>query len=88
MLAGYRKDLKSETDERVRYDLVILIGALEDSIESLVVNERYMLPYTDLAQIVFLGINNLMDAQVDESQRPAAVVRLQRYAGTSNGYKR
>ncbi len=87
LLTRYRKDLKAETDERVRYDLKILIGALEDNIESLKINQRYMLPYTDLAQVVFFGINNLMDAQIDDSRKPAAVMRLKRYAGMDKGYK-
>ncbi len=87
LAAGYRKKLASETDERVRYDLEILIAALQDNADSLKINRAHMLPYNDLAQLVFFGIDNLMDAQVDESRRPAAVVRLKRYTGTDPGYK-
>ena len=87
LITGYRQKEASETDERVRYDLKILIAALEDNIESLEVNRKYMLPYNDIAQVVFFGINNLMDPQVAEERRPAALARLNRYAGMEDGYE-
>jgi len=87
LISGYRRDLETEDDERIRYDLVILIGALEDNVESLQVNRKYMLPYNDLGQTVFFGINNLMDPQVAEERRPAALTRLRRYAGMEDGYE-
>ena len=86
LVSGYQRDLESESDERVRYDLQILIGALEDNIESLEVNRKFMLPYNDVAQVVFFGINNLMDPQVAEERRTAALTRLMRYAGMEDGY--
>lgn len=87
LVSGYQKKEAAESDKRVRYDLRILIGALEDYIESLEVNREYMLPYHDLAEVVFFGINNLMAPQVAAQRRPSALTRLQRYAGQEDDYK-
>ena len=46
-----------------------------------------MLPYHDLAEVVFFGINNLMAPQVATQRRPSALTRLQRYAGQEDDYK-
>ena len=82
----YRQEIIAEEDLRIEYDLRILISALEDSIESQNINQQHMLPYYDPAAIVFSGIRALMDPQVAEERKPAAITRLNRYAGLEDGY--
>ncbi|MGH9662988.1 MAG: DUF885 domain-containing protein, partial [Bryobacteraceae bacterium] len=48
--------------------------------------ERHLLPYSNVARIVFFGVKNLLDDQVAPDRRSAAVVRLRKYAGLESGY--
>ena len=45
-----------------------------------------MLPYISPAAMVYGGISSLLDDQVSEERRPAALVRLRKYAGLEPGY--
>src|SRR5690606_24714615 len=77
--------LSVETDPLVRQDLEILLTAANDSIESSLLEERLILPYIDIGELVFRGEFNLLQDQVDPARRPAAVARLRRYAGLVEG---
>jgi uncharacterized protein (DUF885 family) len=70
----------------VRQDLDILIAAAEENIEGIRTNEAYMLPYFDLTGAIFRATHALLDDQVAEERRPAALVRLKRYTGLQKGY--
>ncbi|MEI6106125.1 MAG: DUF885 domain-containing protein [Opitutae bacterium] len=74
-----------ETNPLVRQDLEILIKSVDDQLESNALNERLILPYLDVAQLVFFGEFSLLDDQIDAARRPAALVRLQRYTGLAAG---
>lgn len=78
--------LEKETDPQVRLDLEILIDACDDSIRETELEHRLELPYFDLHQVVFQGIRGLLDDQIPEERRAAAVVRLKKYAGLAEGY--
>jgi hypothetical protein len=80
-LAELRARRENETDRRLKQDLGILIKALEDNIRSAMLNREYMLPYYNLSQTVFLGVRSLIDPQVPRDRYPAAVVRMNKYAG-------
>ena len=80
-IAELKKRLAAETDPAVRQDLEILIGSAEDGIEASEVNERLVVPYFDLHQLVFQGVRALLDDQVAPERRKAAVARLHKYAG-------
>jgi len=77
--------LAAETDAAVRQDLGILIQAAEENIEGTRVYERNLLPYFDVATTVFYGIHGLLDEQVAEERRPAALTRLRKYVGETEG---
>jgi hypothetical protein len=81
------KRLAAETDSRVRQDLQILIEAVADNMRSSELNREHMLPYFNVSQQVFRGIRALIDPQVDRERYPAAVVRINRYAGLEDGYE-
>lgn len=87
VLAGFEQALEHESDAKVRQDLEILIQSTTDSLATTELNRRLMLPYIDISRTVFFGIKSLLDPQIEEERRPAAVVRLRRYAGLEDGYE-
>jgi len=85
LLEDLQGKLKKETDIKVRQDLGILIQALEDSIRSADLNEAQMLPYYNINQTVFFGIQAILDPQNARERYPAAITRLEKYAGLAEG---
>ncbi|MEZ5332063.1 MAG: DUF885 domain-containing protein [Thermoanaerobaculia bacterium] len=85
-IATLQERLAAEEDPAVRQDLEILIQAAEDNIEGTRVYERNLIPTFDVANTVFQGIHALLDDQIPEERRPAALVRLRKYAGEVEGY--
>jgi len=71
----------SETDPLVRQDLEILVESATNQLNTNALNERLILPYNNVGQLIFFGIFSLLDDQVDESRRPAALARLKLYTG-------
>ena len=47
----------------------------------------HMLPYTNVNQAIFGGIRSLIDPQVSRDRYPAAVTRIEKYAGLVDGYE-
>src|SRR5579864_6286137 len=88
--AAARKELESrlaaEKDPLIRQDLQILIEDAEKSIRSSEAAERHLLPYSNVAEIVYSGITNLLDDQIAPERRPAALARLRKYTGIETGY--
>jgi len=87
LVARLEKALAAESDPRVRQDLEILIDAERDQIRSSELDQRYMLPYFNLGQAIFFGVQSLLDPQNAPERRPAVVTRLRRYAGLEPGYE-
>ncbi len=81
VLAELRKRLAAEQEPRVRQDLEILIQAVEDGLRSAELTRDNLLPYYNVSQTVFQGIRALVDPQVPRERYPAAIVRMQKYAG-------
>jgi hypothetical protein len=77
--------LEREQDPAVRQDLEILIQAARDHQRGEELGRKYDLPYFNVHEAVFQGIRALLDDQVAEKRRPAALVRLRRYAGLEKG---
>lgn len=75
------------SDPLVRQDVDILIKAAEDQRRTLELNQRLLLPFPDIGQLVFQAFQDLLDARVDKKRQQAAVVRLRRYVGAEKGYE-
>ena len=73
--------LDQEPDSRVRQDLGILIKAIDDSITSSDLEHELMLPYFNINQTVFFGIRGILDPQNSRDRYPAAIARIEKYAG-------
>ena len=86
ILVELRKRLDAETNPFVRQDIEILIKATEDNIRSSRLQHDHMLPYFNINQSIFYGIRFIIDDQVPRERYPAAVTRLERYAGLEEGY--
>jgi uncharacterized protein (DUF885 family) len=78
--------LATEQHPLVKQDLAIMIAAAKQQIESSKLNEKYLLPYTNVGQTIFFGEFNLLQDQVDAKRRPSALTRLERYTGLEKGY--
>lgn len=78
--------LAAEKDPLVRQDLEILIDAAERRIRSMDASEKNLLRYINVSQLVFRGVQTLLDDQVAAGRRPAALARLRKYAGLEPGY--
>jgi hypothetical protein len=77
--------LAAESDPRVKQDLEILIKAASDSIKEIELGEKLQIPDLSLDQLIFQSFRGLLDDQVSASRRPAALVRLRKYAGLEPG---
>ena len=82
-----RARLRREQHPQVRQDLEIMIRAAQEDIRGIELNRKYLIPYFNVAQSIFFGIRSLLDEQVAAERRPAALVRLRRYAGLEPGYE-
>ncbi len=78
--------LASEPDPLVRQDLQILIDSADRDVRQSEIYERHILPYFNVAGLVYSGISSLLQDQVVEARRPATLVRLRKYAGLEPGY--
>jgi hypothetical protein len=87
VLAELRKREAAETHPKVKQDLGILVQALEDNIQTSELNRANMLPYYNISQTVFYGVRGLIDAQIERERYPAAIARIEKYAGLTEGYE-
>lgn len=78
--------LATEKDPQVRQDLEIMIDSAQRQIDSSAINEKYLLPFTDVGQTVFQGEFALLQDEVPAKRRASALVRLKRYTGLEKGY--
>jgi len=86
VLAELRRRLEDESDSKVRQDLGILIKTMEDGIRTADLNFEQMLPYYNVNQTIFFGIRGIIDPQNSRDRYPAAITRLEKYAGISDGH--
>ena len=86
LLAELEKRHEMEKHPLVRQDLAILIKAVQDNLRTNELQRTHLLPYFNVSQQVFGGVRALIDEQIPRERYPAAVVRLNRYAGLEEGY--
>ena len=81
-----RRRLDEASEGKVKQDLAILIGTVEDSMRTSRLNREQMLPYYNIGQTVFFGVRGLIDPQVARERYPSAIERIEKYAGIADGY--
>jgi hypothetical protein len=82
-----QRRLAAEKDSLVRQDLEILLAAIRQQLHGLDVSERLQLPYTNAPAAIFNSLRGLLDDQVPQERRRAAIVRLRKYTGAEAGFK-
>ena len=87
VLAELRQREEQATHSKVKQDLGILIQAIEDNLRTSELNRDYMLPYFNMSQTVFFGVRGLIDPQIPRERYPAAITRIEKYAGLADGYE-
>jgi len=70
-----------ESDPRVRQDLDILHKAYDLKFRTEDYELAHEVPFLNASERVFEGLHGLLDDQVAPERRPAAIVRLRKYAG-------
>jgi hypothetical protein len=83
VLSQMKEQLGTEQHPKVKQDLELLIQVLTDRLARNERSHRLLLPYANVAEIVFENTRALLDPNVDKSRHAAAVVRLTKYAGLS-----
>jgi uncharacterized protein (DUF885 family) len=71
----------------VRRDLDILITAQKNSLETAKLNHELMLPFYDVGEMVFQGLQTLLDPRNSADRQARAIVRLKRYSGQETGFE-
>ena len=72
-------------DENLKQDLAILIASLNNDITGTQLSDRLEMQWYDVPQIVFGGINGVLDDQVAAGRRGSAAQLLRQYAGLEGG---
>ena len=79
--------LAREDNTKARQDLGILLKATRDNKHTQQLDYDHMLPYINVNQAIFGGIRSLIDPQVSRDRYPAAMTRIEKYAGLVDGYE-
>jgi hypothetical protein len=82
-----QRRLAAEKDALVRQDLEILVQAVRQQQRGFDVAQKMLLPYINAPQAIFNGLRALLDDQVPQERRRAALVRLRKYVGAEAGFK-
>jgi uncharacterized protein (DUF885 family) len=87
VLAKLDTALTTEADKRVLEDLEILRKALDLQFRQDDFGRGHEVPFINASEIIFQGLRGLLDDQVSADRRPAAMIRLRKYAGAEPGYE-
>jgi uncharacterized protein (DUF885 family) len=80
-----QRALATERDPNVRQDLQIMIDTASRRIEGSELNERLLIDWNDVPDMVFGSMQDLLQEQSPPARRANALVRLNRYLGLAPG---
>jgi len=86
-VALLRQAKQKETNSAVRQDIDILVNKSELGFRQDDFNLNKKVSFINATEIVFSGLQTLLDDQTPAERRNAAVTRLSKYAGMANGYQ-
>jgi uncharacterized protein (DUF885 family) len=87
VLANLKKAQGREKDSNVREDLEIMQKTFNLQFRQDDYQLDHKVQFIDASALVFAGLRTLLDDQVAAERRPAAVLRLRKYAGVEPGFK-
>jgi len=85
-LAKIKVAATTEKDPRVEQDMQILIHSTELQFRTDDYARAHQVPFLNAPELVFSGLQGLLDDQTAPERRAAAVVRLNKYAGLEPGF--
>jgi hypothetical protein len=86
-LAELRRERAAEQDPKVKQDLDILIESRVKQIATMKLERQYLLDYTNVGELVYGGLQALLDPRNKPERQKLALVRLKRYAGRDGADK-
>jgi hypothetical protein len=87
VLATFKSAVGQQKQKEVAQDLQIIIHAVELDFRELDFDRAHKVDFLNASETVFRGLRVLLDEQTPSERRPAAVVRIRKYAGLEPGYK-
>ena len=87
VLATLKRALGKEKQKEVAQDLQIVIRNIELEFREQDFDRAHRVDFLNASRRVFSGLRVLLDEQTPAERRPAAVVRIRKYAGLVPGYK-
>jgi len=87
VVATFRSAVGQQKQKEVAQDLQIMIRTVELEFRELDFARAHKVDFLNASQTVFRGLRILLDEQTPRERRPAAVVRIRKYAGLESGYK-
>ncbi|HUJ93813.1 MAG TPA: DUF885 domain-containing protein [Terriglobales bacterium] len=87
VVAKLKAALPEQKQKEVTQDLEIVIRKVQLQFREDDFERAHEVPFHNASQYVFSGLRILLDEQTPDERRPAAVVRIRKYAGLEPGYK-
>jgi uncharacterized protein (DUF885 family) len=87
VLAKFKAALPQQRQKEVQQDLEIMIRKEELRLRLQAFQRAHEVPFINASQLIFGSLRALLDEQTPAERRPAAVVRIRRYAGLDPAYK-
>jgi len=87
VVSTFKSAVGQQKQKEVGQDLQIMIRTAELQFRELDFARAHKVDFLNASQTVFRGLRVLLDEQTPAERRPAAVVRIRKYAGMEPGYK-
>jgi len=87
VLAKFKSAVGEQKQKEVKQDLEIIIRRVELGFKQEDFERAHKVPFSNASGEVYEGLRILLDDQTPDARRPAAVVRIRKYAGLKPGYK-
>ena len=87
VVSTFKSAVGQQKQKEVAQDLQIMIRTVELQFRELDFARAHKVDFLNASQTVFRGLRVLLDEQTPSERRPAAVVRIRKYAGMEPGYK-
>ena len=87
VLATLKSALGQQKEKEVAQDLQIVIRKVDLQFREQDFARAHKVDFLNASKMVFSGLRILLDEQTPSERRPAAVIRIRKYAGLEPGYK-
>jgi len=87
VVARFKSAVGEQKQKEVKQDLEIIIRRVELGFKQEDYERAHKVPFINASGEVYEGLRILLDDQTPDTRRPAAVVRIRKYAGLEPGYK-